>query len=270
MVQAGLALIELITIALRSVRRHQSVGSAMDEQTEEQAVAEAESQEELSQADVSEETDEHEMTEDTQEPGADTVKCKKCLDENDLEPNKVHFNEKVETREVETEYSKPSRSNYLKGFAKRVVLCTIFVMIVKNAYPELQARFWPEAPAKEGKLYVLNDKSFRGHVSRGDHFVMMYAPWCGHCKRLKPDWERLARQPGVVGLSISKVDCTVSTKICGEHNVQGYPTLLYFRFVHQVRGKLIIGGLQERKEDRHLQWSKNIGWPEGVCENYER
>ena len=44
---------------------------------------------------------------------------------------------------------------------------------------------------QEGKLYVLTDRSFRGHVSRGDHFIMMYAPWCGHCNRLKPDWEKV-------------------------------------------------------------------------------
>jgi thiol-disulfide isomerase/thioredoxin len=38
---------------------------------------------------------------------------------------------------------------------------------------------------------VLTDRSFRGHVARGDHFIMMYAPWCGHCKNLKPSWEQV-------------------------------------------------------------------------------
>ena len=41
-------------------------------------------------------------------------------------------------------------------------------------------------------MYVLTDKSFRGHIKKGDHFVMMFAPWCGHCAKLKPDWEKVS------------------------------------------------------------------------------
>ena len=40
-------------------------------------------------------------------------------------------------------------------------------------------------------MYILTDRSFRGHIKNGDHFVMMFAPWCGHCKKLKPDWEKV-------------------------------------------------------------------------------
>lgn len=165
------------------------------------------------------------------------IGCKQCLEEEE-DPSKpiakkaslVRFNEVVETREVETEYDKPNRTmSYIKGFVQRVIICSLFVMFCKITWPQLQPMVWPEAPVKEGKLYILNDKSFRSHVSKGDHFVMMMAPWCGHCKKLKPDWDKLARQPGVSGLSISKVDCTQSKATCDKYNVNGYPTLLYFR-----------------------------------------
>lgn len=156
--------------------------------------------------------------------------CSEC-NESNKEPTKDRINEVIESKEKEEveDDVKPDRTAYLKGFVKRVVMCTILVMAAKNSWPYLQSRFWPEEPVKEGKLYILNDKSFRGHVSRGDHIVMMYAPWCGHCQRLKPDWEKLAKKPGVAGVSVSKVDCTASTGTCGEYSVQGYPTLLYFR-----------------------------------------
>lgn len=136
----------------------------------------------------------------------------------------------VEEKEEVKVISKSERlGNYLVGFGKRVVLCTLLCMFAKLAYPELQARFWPEEPVKEGKLYILTDRSFRGHVSRGDHFVKMYAPWCGHCKAMAPTWEKVAKSPGVKGVKLSKIDCTKEEKTCKQYEVSGYPTLLYFR-----------------------------------------
>merc|ERR1719331_1270313 len=163
--------------------------------------------------------------EDTAPKDKNDIGCKQCLEEG----------KPIETREVETEYDKPDRIfKYMKGFVRRVIICSAFILLCKTVWPRIQPMVWPEVPTKEGKLYILNDRSFRGHVSRGDHFVMMMAPWCGHCKKLKPDWEQLSKLPGVSGLSISKVDCTQSKMTCEKYDVKGYPTLLYFR-----NGKMI-------------------------------
>jgi len=119
--------------------------------------------------------------------------------------------------------------HYLKGFVKRVIFCTLLVILVRSLWPKVQPYVWPEDAVKEGKMYVLSSKSFRSHVARGDHFLMMYAPWCGHCQQLKPSWEKLSKSPGVAGVKVGKVDCTAEDSLCKEYSVQGYPTLLYFR-----------------------------------------
>merc|ERR1719464_2047836 len=60
-------------------------------------------------------------------------------------------------------------------------------------------------------------------------FVKFFAPWCGHCKKMAPDWEKLAGEweGNDVGL-VAEVDCTAEGKpLCDQNGVQGFPTLKY-------------------------------------------
>ncbi|XP_057210618.1 protein disulfide isomerase family A, member 8 isoform X2 [Triplophysa rosa] len=58
--------------------------------------------------------------------------------------------------------------------------------------------------------------------------VKFYAPWCGHCKKLAPEFESAAnRLKGTV--TLAKVDCTANTETCKKYGVTGYPTLKIFR-----------------------------------------
>lgn len=44
-------------------------------------------------------------------------------------------------------------------------------------------------------------------------FVKMYAPWCGHCKKLAPAWDELANKVKPQNINVAKVDCT-AYKVC--------------------------------------------------------
>lgn len=184
------------------------------------------------------------------------LNCKKCVEENE--------GGLIETHEVETEYDKPDRTlNFLKGFGKRVILCTLLIFIAKTAWPRLQPIVWPEEPVKEGKLYVLTDRSFRGHIRTGDHFVMMYAPWCGHCAKLKPDWEKLAKASAIKDTRIGKVDCTANKMTCDKYEVKGYPTLLYFRngeLLETYTGSKTVDSLKEYL--RTMKHKQTVGNPQ--------
>lgn len=65
--------------------------------------------------------------------------------------------------------------------------------------------------------------------------VMFYAPWCGHCKRLKPIYTEVAKtlneNPSLteVPVKLAKVDCTIETQLQDKYQISGYPTLIFFR-----------------------------------------
>ncbi|KAG2470784.1 PDIA3 isomerase, partial [Polypterus senegalus] len=73
------------------------------------------------------------------------------------------------------------------------------------------------------------DDDFESRVGEHDLvLVEFFAPWCGHCKRLAPEYESAAtRLKGIVPLA--KVDCTANTNVCNKYGVSGYPTLKIFR-----------------------------------------
>nr|CAD1827067.1 unnamed protein product [Ananas comosus var. bracteatus] len=57
--------------------------------------------------------------------------------------------------------------------------------------------------------------------------VEFFAPWCGHCKKLAPEWKRAANNlKGKVKLG--HVDCDAEKSLMSRFNVQGFPTILVF------------------------------------------
>ena len=59
--------------------------------------------------------------------------------------------------------------------------------------------------------------------------VEFYAPWCGHCKKLEPEWNEAAtHMKGKV--KFAKVDATENEALARRMGVTGYPTIHYWNY----------------------------------------
>ncbi|WIA44475.1 hypothetical protein OEZ86_007219 [Tetradesmus obliquus] len=90
---------------------------------------------------------------------------------------------------------------------------------------------------EEKDVVVITTKNWDDTVKKAPFaLVEFYAPWCGHCQKLKPEYAKAATELKKYDdkIVIGKVDATVESDLGQKFGVQGYPTLKWF-----VDGELV-------------------------------
>ncbi len=76
----------------------------------------------------------------------------------------------------------------------------------------------------------LTGDNFASFLEDNSLFIAeFFAPWCGHCKALAPEFKAAAHILKDDGIAVAQVDCTENQELCQEHEVRGYPTLKVFK-----------------------------------------
>lgn len=100
---------------------------------------------------------------------------------------------------------------------------------------------WEDQPSE---VIHLNTENFKTFLKKKKHvLVMFYAPWCGHCKMAKPEFQLAAEElKDDVKIAFAAVDCTKHSSLCQAVGVSGYPTIKYYNYYNKEPSQDYSGG----------------------------
>ncbi|KNE68140.1 protein disulfide-isomerase domain [Allomyces macrogynus ATCC 38327] len=135
-----------------------------------------------------------------------------------------------------THAARPSRRAFVAAIVAAVATFVMMLATVQlvSATPRAPAT-WHTGPTN---IIPLTSKNFDDKVKSGTWMIEFFAPWCPHCKKLAPKYEKLATTAipwrAEHDFYVARVDCVADQPLCDRAKVDGFPTIFLYNQGQQI------------------------------------
>ena len=101
------------------------------------------------------------------------------------------------------------------------ILTIILILILISLFAYIDSRQF----MLEGFTDILNNqKSTKSNNDSQCKIIFFYAEWCGHCKKMKPEWDEFKRANPQSCEEFESEEITEELR--KKYNIRGYPTIV--------------------------------------------
>tara|TARA_B110000008_G_C16795935_1_gene494615 strand:+ start:41 stop:814 length:774 start_codon:yes stop_codon:yes gene_type:complete len=147
--------------------------------------------------------------------------------------NTTHFNQK-------TSFFNNSRRQIYQSILVSLTILIVWSTSTINAKEDPVKQYFKSANwlgtefKSENGVAVLSTTSFETAIGidGAGWLIEFYAPWCGHCQRLRPLYESVAKEiqkNDKLKVGVAKVDATVEKALASRFPIKGYPTIFFVK-----------------------------------------
>ena len=139
-------------------------------------------------------------------------------------------------KNIQNFFSKSKKNNTLKI----IIIVLLIAFVFYTLYTCLSTQYGYKQKKKVDNTYV---ESFTAELSTEIKIlkpenisqneiviVKFYAPWCGYCKKIEPDWKKIIKKYHNKNIKnkivkVQQLDCDKHEKEEKKHKIPGYPTI---------------------------------------------
>lgn len=105
----------------------------------------------------------------------------------------------------------------------------LLILVVAIFWPRQRNLLGVSLSAHLGNLGGrLSFEAFENQDHKGKMMVLFYAPWCGHCKKMMPEWDQFMEESKDGDVMVVKVNADEDKELAEKHGVKSFPTIKFY------------------------------------------